>query len=79
MKKYLKRFDKKLSGLNRLKIFLVKYLYILIYSYDNIQNIIREYLTNNQIPKKDTNGDLYKEQIKVPYRWTHGLNRFNTW
>ena len=35
-------------------------------------DFIREYLTNNQIPKKDTKGDLFLEHVPVPYRWTHG-------
>jgi len=33
---------------------------------------IQEYLTNNQKEKTDSNGKMFKEQIKVPYRWTHG-------
>ena len=33
---------------------------------------IQKYLTNNQKEKTDANGQMYKEQIKVPYRWTHG-------
>jgi len=33
---------------------------------------LREHLTNNQIPRKDINGNLYYEHMPVPYRWTHG-------
>jgi hypothetical protein len=33
---------------------------------------IQEYLTNNQIEKSDVNGQMFKEQKNVPYRWTHG-------
>ena len=35
-------------------------------------DFLREYLTNNQVPKKDTNGNEYFEHVPVPYRWTHG-------
>tara|TARA_B100000900_G_scaffold166358_1_gene141227 strand:- start:781 stop:1560 length:780 start_codon:yes stop_codon:yes gene_type:complete len=33
---------------------------------------IREYLTNNQEKKVDTNNKEFIELKKVPYRWTHG-------
>ena len=33
---------------------------------------LRENLTNNQIPTKDVNGNIYYEHVPVPYRWTHG-------
>ena len=35
-------------------------------------DFLRENLTNNQVPKKDVNGNVYQEHVPVPYRWTHG-------
>lgn len=35
-------------------------------------DFLRENLTNNQVPKKDVNGNVYHEHVPVPYRWTHG-------
>lgn len=35
-------------------------------------NLIKEYITNNFIIKKDLKGKEYKELTPVKYRWTHG-------
>lgn len=35
-------------------------------------NLVKEYITNNFIIKKDVNNKEYKEFTPVKYRWTHG-------
>ncbi len=35
-------------------------------------NIVKDFFTNNQVQKKDVNGEPFLELTPVKYRWTHG-------